>query len=174
MFSIIFSGANVLRACSNVLRSCIKKWIKISFEAGDVREDTIGILFRSIVIWLTFCEHKRMIKWDCATVASCFVWCAQRSFGVSRQTFPMFMRWLHTSPRSFDTCSLLSVRSVISCVTANVTKVYLYENKWTFMKMNELYTMKWSECEWIAPLTLLLQPFALFYEKKNSLLHSLW
>ena len=31
MFSIIFSGANVLRACSKVLRSCIKKIIKISF-----------------------------------------------------------------------------------------------------------------------------------------------
>ena len=27
-----FFGANAPRACSNVLRSCIKKWIKISFQ----------------------------------------------------------------------------------------------------------------------------------------------
>ena len=30
-----FFGANVLRACSNVLRSCIKKWIKISFPISS-------------------------------------------------------------------------------------------------------------------------------------------
>ena len=59
---------------------------------------------------------------------------AQRvSFGLLTKPFIVQMlrciRWLHTSPRSFDTCSLLSVRSVISCVTANVTKVYFSEMK---------------------------------------------
>ena len=30
-----FFGANVLRVCSNVLRSCITKWIRISFAISS-------------------------------------------------------------------------------------------------------------------------------------------